>query len=265
VDARTAKNRERIARLARPRVFIASENAALRSILAHRTARKGLAPVVADEIQSARLYLKSNANIALLLHTGDSIGVTCRRIALELCLLGRNITILQVNLPSDIGPSHAPVMAQGLWGAVDHLLDAVADGTLSWKACAADTADAPAASSPVARILRHQAILLDVAKDRVTVDEHAVHLAPVPFRILKYLLFNLGRVIPENELVQNALQTHHCGGSSSLREHMRLLRQRLGKAGQEIKTIRGAGYGIGIAEESPSSHRRRSRANRTRG
>jgi DNA-binding winged helix-turn-helix (wHTH) protein len=255
---RTEKDAERALLLAQPRVSIASEDAALRSILAHRTAMKGLVPVVAVEIQSARSYLESNATVALLLYTSDGIGLTCRCVALHLCLRGQNITILRVDEHVERGWSSTALAAPGLSGAIDNLLDAVAEGTLRSKASATHTTASDAAAAPVQRVLRYASIVLDVAKDTVAVDDCGVHLAPIPFRILKYLLFNVGRVVPENELMGNALQTHHSGGSSSLREHVRLLRQRLGKAGQDIKTIRGAGYGIGVSEESPGSHRRRS-------
>jgi DNA-binding response OmpR family regulator len=115
-----------------------------------------------------------------------------------------------------------------------------------------------AISTPVPRTLRHECIALDVAIDIVTVDECVVHVPPIPFRILKYLLFNVGRAVSEPELMQNALQTHHDPESSAVREHIRMLRRRLGeKAGREIKTIRGAGYGIGIGEEAPRSRPRR--------
>jgi hypothetical protein len=258
LDMEKAHQSQRAERPAQQSVFIASESAVVRRVLAHSAARKGYAPVIAEDTESARSYLESDAEVVLLLHTADGIGLACRQVALRLCLLGRNMTILEIPLrPYVTGLDNRMVTARVL-RAIDSVLDMAGSSALHFGFSVAPAVPPSAISALIPRILCHAGIALDVASDVVTVNDSSIHVPPIPLRILKYLLFNLGKTISERELMQNALQSYHDTDTSSIREHIRLLRHRLGEsAGREIKTSRGSGYGIGVAEQAPRSRRRR--------
>lgn len=96
--------------------------------------------------------------------------------------------------------------------------------------------------------LRCGSILVDVGTLRVTVSGQEVELSLRQLLILLYLLRRQGQLVPEAELREQVLRTASITQTSTLRNHIHQLRQRLGAAGALLYSVHGRGYGIGLQE-----------------
>lgn len=92
-------------------------------------------------------------------------------------------------------------------------------------------------------------IAVDQRRCLAFVGGRSVALRRTEFRILAYLVRNPERVISPEELVKNVLGTHHAPDSSLVRVHIAHLRDKLGSAREQIRTIRGLGY---LLTDAPS-------------
>ena len=80
---------------------------------------------------------------------------------------------------------------------------------------------------------------------QVHVGEREVSLTLKEYELLKYLLENLGMVLTRDQLLNYVWGYDFDGETRTVDVHIRTLRQKLGEAGEMIKTIRGVGYRIG--------------------
>lgn len=80
---------------------------------------------------------------------------------------------------------------------------------------------------------------------QVHVGEREVSLTLKEYELLKYLLENLGTVLTRDQLLNYVWGYDFDGETRTVDVHIRTLRQKLGEAGEMIKTIRGVGYRIG--------------------
>ena len=62
------------------------------------------------------------------------------------------------------------------------------------------------------------------------------------FELLHYLLKNKGIVLSRDRIMQVVWGFDFEGESRTVDMHIKLLRQKLGEAGGQIKTVRGVGY-----------------------
>ena len=62
------------------------------------------------------------------------------------------------------------------------------------------------------------------------------------FELLHYLLKNRGIVLSRDRIMQVVWGFDFEGESRTVDMHIKLLRQKLGEAGGQIKTVRGVGY-----------------------
>ena len=87
---------------------------------------------------------------------------------------------------------------------------------------------------------------LEVDPDRHTVhvEGREVTLTQKEFEVLCLLLRGRGRVLSRETLLQQVWGYAFTGESRTVDVHMRTLRQKLGKAGAYIETVRGYGYKI---------------------
>src|SRR5881397_2050329 len=86
------------------------------------------------------------------------------------------------------------------------------------------------------------AIVLDKTAHRVTVDGAEVELTATEFRLLRTLLEREGRVQSRAQLLETVWQAQPDIQTRTVDMHVQRLRQKLGKAGDCIETVRGAGY-----------------------
>lgn len=94
--------------------------------------------------------------------------------------------------------------------------------------------------------LRCESILVDMATLRVTVTGQEADLSLRQLLILIYLMRRQGQLVPESELREQVLRSSSLTQTSTLRNHIHQLRQRLGSAGALLYSVHGRGYGIGL-------------------
>lgn len=82
------------------------------------------------------------------------------------------------------------------------------------------------------------------SKHIVKVDGEEVILTLKEFEMLSLLLENIGIVLTRDQLLNKIWGYSFDGESRTVDVHIRTLRQKLGTAGEVIKTIRGVGYKI---------------------
>ena len=85
---------------------------------------------------------------------------------------------------------------------------------------------------------------MDVLRHKVTVNGKEVVLTLKEFELLKKLILNLGVVLTREQLLEDSWGYNFDGETRTVDVHVRSLRQKLGKAGDRIETVRGVGYRI---------------------
>lgn len=87
---------------------------------------------------------------------------------------------------------------------------------------------------------------------RVNEKKHEVHVGETPveltfkeFELLTYLMKNQGIVLSRDKILDVIWNYDYEGESRTVDVHIGSLRQKLGRCGELIKTIRGVGYKIG--------------------
>lgn len=87
-------------------------------------------------------------------------------------------------------------------------------------------------------------IKMDVLRHKVTVNGKEVVLTLKEFELLKKLILNLGVVLTREQLLEDIWGYNFDGETRTVDVHVRSLRQKLGKSGDRIETVRGVGYRI---------------------
>lgn len=83
---------------------------------------------------------------------------------------------------------------------------------------------------------------LDEEKHIVTVEGIRCALTHKEFELLRYLMKNNGIVMSRNKLMDKVWGFDYEGESRTVDMHIKTLRQKLGAAGEMIKTVRNVGY-----------------------
>jgi two-component system, OmpR family, phosphate regulon response regulator PhoB len=85
-------------------------------------------------------------------------------------------------------------------------------------------------------------VKIDIPRHKVTVDAKAIELAPMEFKLLAVLVERKGRVQSRDVLLEDVWGISADVTTRTVDTHIKRLRQRLGKTGKLIETIRGLGY-----------------------
>ncbi len=85
-------------------------------------------------------------------------------------------------------------------------------------------------------------IKLDAIRHEVSVSGRPVHLTSIEFKLLQTLLERRGRVQERDRLLNDVWGYETVIDTRTVDTHVRRLRDKLGKAGNYIETIRGFGY-----------------------
>jgi two-component system phosphate regulon response regulator PhoB len=85
-------------------------------------------------------------------------------------------------------------------------------------------------------------ITVDKARHKVSVAGKAVHLTSIEFKLLRTLLERRGRVQARDRLLNDVWGYESIIDTRTVDTHVRRLREKLGKAGDAIETVRGFGY-----------------------
>ncbi len=85
-------------------------------------------------------------------------------------------------------------------------------------------------------------ISMDSDRHQVSVAGKTVHLTSIEFKLLKTLLERRGRVQERDRLLNDVWGYESIIDTRTVDTHVRRLRDKLGKAGDAIETVRGYGY-----------------------
>ena len=85
-------------------------------------------------------------------------------------------------------------------------------------------------------------IIIDCGSHRVTVSGVEIELTSTEFKLLLYLAEHRGRVMQREQLLQDVWGYNFVGDTRTVDTHVTRLRNKLGDAGEMIKTVRGFGY-----------------------
>jgi two-component system phosphate regulon response regulator PhoB len=86
------------------------------------------------------------------------------------------------------------------------------------------------------------AIAIDPARHQVCVNGKRVHLTSLEFKLLRTLMQRRGRVQDRDKLLNEVWGYESVIDTRTVDTHVRRLREKLGKAGDAIETVRGFGY-----------------------
>jgi two-component system, OmpR family, phosphate regulon response regulator PhoB len=102
--------------------------------------------------------------------------------------------------------------------------------------------------SPGERRLRWREITMDLTAFRVTRDGREIHLGPIEFRLLKFLLQNPKRVFSRQEIIDAVWDRDVHVQPRNVDVQVRRLRRSMNRDGEPdiIRTIRMAGYALEI-------------------
>ncbi len=89
-------------------------------------------------------------------------------------------------------------------------------------------------------------IELDTARVKVFVEGKEVQLTPAEFKILKFLMENYGKPVSRDRIIEKVWGFGRNATDRTVDVHIKHLRDKLGKLGKYIKTVRGFGYKIEI-------------------
>ncbi len=91
-------------------------------------------------------------------------------------------------------------------------------------------------------------LTVDVKSRKVWDEDRSVDLTLKEFELLRYLLENRGTVLSRGKILEKIWGYEIYGETRTVDVHIRTLRQKLGKSGSLIETVRGVGYRIGEEE-----------------
>ena len=96
-----------------------------------------------------------------------------------------------------------------------------------------------------AETIRVGAIVLNPATYQVTANGHPVDLAWLEFRLLQFLMTNLGKVFTRDQLLASVWGVANIGGTRTVDVHIRRLRYKLETGGAAyFRTVKNVGYGM---------------------
>jgi two-component system phosphate regulon response regulator PhoB len=90
--------------------------------------------------------------------------------------------------------------------------------------------------------LQAGAISIDPARHQVRANGKLVHLTSIEFKLLQKLMQRRGRVQDRDRLLNEVWGYEAVIDTRTVDTHVRRLREKLGKAGDVIETVRGFGY-----------------------
>jgi two-component system, OmpR family, phosphate regulon response regulator PhoB len=85
-------------------------------------------------------------------------------------------------------------------------------------------------------------IVIDAARHQVSVAGKRLHLTGIEFKLLRTLLQRRGRVQARDRLLNDVWGYESIIDTRTVDTHIRRLREKLGKAGDAIETVRSFGY-----------------------
>lgn len=90
--------------------------------------------------------------------------------------------------------------------------------------------------------LQFEGISLDASQHRVWIQKKEIILTATEFKLLEYILRSQGRVLTRDILLDKVWGYDVAVTTRTIDTHVKRLREKMGKAGDAIETVRGVGY-----------------------
>ena len=91
-------------------------------------------------------------------------------------------------------------------------------------------------------ILKTGKLTVDLSRHKVTIDKKEIELTNMEFKLLVILMQRMGRVQSRETLLDDVWDIASDVTTRTVDTHIKRLREKLGKTGDLIETIRGVGY-----------------------
>ena len=85
-------------------------------------------------------------------------------------------------------------------------------------------------------------ISMNTLEHTVSADGERITLTYKEYELLKLFLSHIGTAFTREQLMERVWGTDYMGETRTIDMHIRTLRQKLGKCGESIKTVRNVGY-----------------------
>lgn len=100
--------------------------------------------------------------------------------------------------------------------------------------------------APVQHILKSDGLTVNLDEHTVTADSERVQLTYKEFELLRLFLSHPGVAFTRDQLFGEIWGEDYIGETRTVDMHIRTLRQKLGKYGARIETVRGVGYRLEV-------------------
>lgn len=100
--------------------------------------------------------------------------------------------------------------------------------------------------APVQHILKSDGLTVNLDEHTVTADSERVQLTYKEFELLRLFLSHPGVAFTRDQLFSEIWDEDYIGETRTVDMHIRTLRQKLGKYGARIETVRGVGYRLEV-------------------
>ena len=100
--------------------------------------------------------------------------------------------------------------------------------------------------APVQHILKSDGLTVNLDEHTVTADSERVQLTYKEFELLRLFLSHPGVAFTRDQLFSEIWGEDYIGETRTVDMHIRTLRQKLGKFGARIETVRGVGYRLEV-------------------
>lgn len=100
--------------------------------------------------------------------------------------------------------------------------------------------------APVQHVLKSDGLTVNLDEHTVTADSERVQLTYKEFELLRLFLSHPGVAFTRDQLFSEIWGEDYIGETRTVDMHIRTLRQKLGKYGARIETVRGIGYRLEV-------------------
>ena len=100
----------------------------------------------------------------------------------------------------------------------------------------------------VEHLLKASGLIVNLDQHTVTADGERVALTFKEFELLRLFLSHPGTAFTRDQLMEEIWGTDYLGESRTVDMHIRTLRQKLGKYGDMIETVRNVGYRLEVSQ-----------------